>query len=783
MRSFVLFFLLVTATTLTGQRLHLEQSVPGHYLSLNNIRWVHAHRPELDGRGSTVSIKEFAFDSSDIDVKGRVLPFSNPLANQNIHATLMASLVGGAGNSAPAGRGVARGAMLYSSGFVGLRPDTNYATTGVVVQNHSYGTEVENYYGAQAVAYDQTTVDYPYLLHVFSAGNKGVLSAPDGSYAGLAGWSNLTGNAKMAKNILVVGATDSLGQPVAYSSRGPAYDGRIKPDLVAFGAEGTSGAAALVSGAAAVIRQAFYTSRGYYPSAQLLRCILLGAANDIGVPGPDFVTGFGALDLKRAVELAENAPLYDGFVEKDSVQTIIWANVPPALHQFKITLHWNDIPAASGSAKSLVNDLDLEIVDPAGISRKPWIRSVVPLPDSLSAPGYRGVDTLNNTEQITIEVPLPGDYFIKVKGQKITTAAQAFSVAILAEKDRFFEWVSPVKGETTPGNEALLVHWATNIPTSEMTLYWRNTRGEDWHLLTNQLLPGQTTFRWTPPDSVAAVQLRCQTVQFQFDSDTFLLVPPLPVRTGLSCPDSFLVYWPSAGTAVQYRLWGLGAQYLEPLLLTADTVMVLSKSQYPARFYAVAPVVDGVEGTTGSATNIQSGSCYINSLVAFPADGNQIAVVLQMGSVYRLKTIVIEKWNRSAWVPLVIWDQPGAFTYEAVDNAPLSGLNQYRATLTTESGEQITSETSQVYFAPARTTLLLPNPAQSGAALQLVTSADTFPLRLVFLDMTGKWVAEQKINFSDNSLAALRLPPGIYFWTLTDASSRPVNTGKLVVVE
>ena len=38
----------------------------------------------------------------------------------------------------------------------------------------------------------------------------------------------------MAKNIITVGHIDSLGNVLSLSSRGPAYDGRIKPELVAF---------------------------------------------------------------------------------------------------------------------------------------------------------------------------------------------------------------------------------------------------------------------------------------------------------------------------------------------------------------------------------------------------------------------------------------------------------------------------------------------------------------------------------------------------------------------
>ena len=59
----------------------------------------------------------------------------------------------------------------------------------------------------------------------------------------------------MAKNILTVGATDSFSIVAALSSKGPAHDGRVKPELVAFGEDGSSGAAALVSGTSLLLQQ------------------------------------------------------------------------------------------------------------------------------------------------------------------------------------------------------------------------------------------------------------------------------------------------------------------------------------------------------------------------------------------------------------------------------------------------------------------------------------------------------------------------------------------------
>src|SRR4030095_10435784 len=123
-----------------------------------------------------------------------------------------------------------------------------YQQYNVSVQNHSYGTGIENFYAADAMAYDASVITRSTLTHVFSAGNSGGSASASGIYTGITGFANLTGSFKMAKDIITVGHTDSFGIVLPLSSRGPAYDGRLKPELVAFGEDGSSGAAAIVSG-------------------------------------------------------------------------------------------------------------------------------------------------------------------------------------------------------------------------------------------------------------------------------------------------------------------------------------------------------------------------------------------------------------------------------------------------------------------------------------------------------------------------------------------------------
>jgi hypothetical protein len=186
-------------------------------LTANKITPVHALYPALTGEGLAVSIKERAFDKRDIDFRGRMLNAAAIPDDYSAHATMMASMAAGGGNSSPSGKGVAWRARLAHANFTELLPDDASAlrAAGISVQNHSYGVAIENYYGLEAREYDKSTFRNPTLLHVFSSGNAGRDTSKTGPYAGIAGYGTLTGQFKMSKNTLSVGAVDRRGGFIA----------------------------------------------------------------------------------------------------------------------------------------------------------------------------------------------------------------------------------------------------------------------------------------------------------------------------------------------------------------------------------------------------------------------------------------------------------------------------------------------------------------------------------------------------------------------------------------
>jgi len=112
-------------------------------------------------------------------------------------------------------------------------------------------------------------------------------------------------------NIISVGAVDEFSNLAGFSSRGPTYDGRIKPEVVAFGvntygavagtnngyrfASGTSAAAPIASGVAALLLSA----HPHLKNTQMRSIILESASNS---SNPNNQIGYGIISAKNAIE-------------------------------------------------------------------------------------------------------------------------------------------------------------------------------------------------------------------------------------------------------------------------------------------------------------------------------------------------------------------------------------------------------------------------------------------------------------------------------------------------
>ncbi len=255
-----------------------------------------------------------------------------------------------------------------------------------------------------------------------------------------------------AKNVITVGATD-LSRKIAYfSSRGPTRDGRVKPDIVTDGVsvfstetggtygtlDGTSMAAPQVTGTSALlVEQWKRLFGGQLPGPAVLKTLMIATADDLGNPGPDFTYGYGFLDAQAAVDTM----VADGGQGRRIVQNTVatgqeldYPLTVSGTQNLRVVLGWFDpevtsFPVDSGdptdplAAQTLVNDLDLSVVDASGNTVLPYVLDMHN-PGNAAAHGANHVD---NTEEVEIANATPGTYKVVVKGTAVTVASpQAF---------------------------------------------------------------------------------------------------------------------------------------------------------------------------------------------------------------------------------------------------------------------------------------------------------------------------------------------------------------------
>ena len=217
---------------------------------------------------------------------------------------------------------------------------------------------------------------------------------------------------------------------------------------------GTSMSSPIAAGGILLMVQAWrraFPSGPSNPGPALVRAIISATARDmvgsgpgknpdtgqltLYPKGPDFATGYGEMDVLRAVKLIQAAGKGRiGFTEAGSVaRTGGKVNVrfrlqggSAALKPLAVTLAWDDPPGEPGSVSPLQNDLDLTVSDPAGKVHLPWLLDH----KKPTAPASQGVDRLNNLEQVPLESPSVGTYLATISGHELARGPQGFALTL-----------------------------------------------------------------------------------------------------------------------------------------------------------------------------------------------------------------------------------------------------------------------------------------------------------------------------------------------------------------
>lgn len=463
----------------------------------------------LDGEGEIVSVADTGLDTGvnnatmHDDFEGRIVAIYDRVGDgandvRSGHGTHVAgSVLGNGARSGGAIRGPAHAARLVFQAIErnnngrldGIPADLNQLfqqayNDGARIHSNSWGNTMFGQYTAETEDIDQFLWNHKDSIILYSASNSG----RDGNSNGVIDADSLASQA-CAKNCITVGASennrmaggynpntygglwpgDYPANPirddrvsddpeglVAFSSRGPTDDGRIKPDVVAPGTNilsarssastsaswgllpaadpnrpfykymgGTSMSTPLTAGTVALIRQFLRKVHLHTPSGALLKALLLHGAHalagqytpsEAGTP-PNNDQGWGRVDLRNSImpdypvklEFRDNAA--DAVAtgeQRNYTFQVVNTTVP-----FRATLVWTDSPATP-AAGGLVNRLRLSVSAPNGTTTQ-------------------GNPSNNNVQQVVINTPQAGTYTVRVTGVNVATAAkQDFAVVVTA---------------------------------------------------------------------------------------------------------------------------------------------------------------------------------------------------------------------------------------------------------------------------------------------------------------------------------------------------------------
>jgi MYXO-CTERM domain-containing protein len=418
---------------------------------------------------------------------------------------------------------------------------------GMRISSNSWGANT-NTYNSDAQRYDALTRDaQPATAAVPAVGNQEMVIVFAAGNSGPS--ANTVGSPGTAKNIITAGASENVqafGGPdqcnvadtgadsamdiINFSSRGPAADGRKKPDLVApgthvsggvaqaagqrgnppanplgqalscFNAEGvcagpgtsnffplgqqwytassgTSHSTPAIAGGAALVRQYFINQGVAPPSAAMTKAYLMNSARYMtGVGANDNLwsnnQGMGLMDLGMAFDgtsrtLDDQNPA-NLFTATGQSRTFDVSAGDPT-KPFRVTLAWTDAPGST-TGNAWKNNLDLTVTGGGNTYKG----NVFTGANSVTG---GNADLSNNVESVFLPAGTPGPFTITVTAANINSDGVPGNSSAL---DQDFALVAYNTCGTTPGTLSDVT--ATASGANRITVAWANNDATQYNV-------------------------------------------------------------------------------------------------------------------------------------------------------------------------------------------------------------------------------------------------------------------------------------------------------------
>jgi hypothetical protein len=541
--------------------------------------------------------------------------------------------------------------------------------------------------------------------------------------------------------------------------------------VVAFGEDGSSGAAALASGVSLLLQQEYKKLNGLPAPSALIRAVLINSADDTGNEGPDYVAGFGRMNAYGALRtIQENRLLKGELSGMESREFQI--NVPVNSRELKLTLTWADPAAESGAAKSMINDLDLELIAPGGEVIAPWILSIFPNADSLAKPSRRGVDTLNIIEQVSLQDPAPGVYVVRVKARQLKTAAQDFHVAYALRGQDIFEWDFPQADDVMVSGEEVSLLWNESFGAGVSGVLEQRIDGGAWELVSGNVDLNTGVWKYQLDPGAYELEFRMRIGAQEYMSGKALVAPDLINQFAFVCDTTILNYWASMPGASSYKLYRLDDDSMKNVASTTDTFALVQRQG--SEYFSVASVVNGRESFRGGASSFifMGTGCYIDNFLVDLLPDNTARLQLDLGSDFHVERVEFRKQSAGGKI-LFTSNSPTAGIITTFDDTLHQGLNIYQVYVHLSDGSVIKSREETVYYLGGKQYLLYPNPVIRGQDIFLLTEQPDDQQGVIY-DVAGRVLLRFTIEERNQRVPVSSFPAGYYLMRIFSGAGTEV---------